>query len=294
MDILNTFILLLAAFASSLQGLDKQMEQLARPANGHVGAAVLIVETGELAAFHGDEHFPMQSVYKLPIGMAVLEQVDHGTLKLEQKVRVAASDLVPAGLRSPIRDKHPRGEVDLSVRELLRYMLVDSDGTASDVLLRLAGGPERVTKYLRELGVEGIVVATSEQEMARDVSVQYRNWATPAAMTDLLRKLYEGRGLSKQSQVLLLQFMIETGTGPRRLKGLLPAGTVVAHKTGTSGTVNGLTHATNDVGLITLPDGRHLAVAVFVSDAKANEAVRERVIAEIALAAWKWSTQPQH
>ena len=77
-------------------------------------------------------------------------------------------------------------------------------------------------------------------------------------------------------------------TGPRRIKGLLSPTTTVAHKTGTSGTVNGLTRATNDVGLITLPDGKHLAVAVFVADSKANQAIRERVIAKIARAAWDW------
>ena len=110
-------------------------------------------------------------------------------------------------------------------------------------------------------------------------------------MVGLLRAFYEGRGLSTASRALLLQWMTETGTGPHRIKGNLPAGTSVAHKTGTSGTSNGLARATNDVGLITLPDGRHLAVAVFVSDSKATEEVREGIIAQIARAAYDWATQ---
>jgi beta-lactamase class A len=65
----------------------------------------------------------------------------------------------------------------------------------------------------------------------------------------------------------------------------LPAGTVVAHKTGSSGTHDGVTAATNDIGLITLPDGRKLAVAVFVTDARADSATRDKVIAQIAAAA---------
>jgi len=85
---------------------------------------------------------------------------------------------------------------------------------------------------------------------------------------------------------LLLSLMTATPTGPHQLKGLLPAGTVVAHKTGGSGTVNGLTRATNDAGLITLPDGRHLSVVVFVSDTRADTATRDRIIARIARAAW--------
>ena len=80
--------------------------------------------------------------------------------------------------------------------------------------------------------------------------------------------------------------MAASNTGPRRLKGLLPTGTVVAHKTGTSGTENGETAATNDIGIITLPNGRHIAIAVFVSDSPADEGTREGVIARIAKAAW--------
>jgi beta-lactamase class A len=102
----------------------------------------------------------------------------------------------------------------------------------------------------------------------------------------LLRALHERRGVSEQSQQLLFKFMIDTPTGPRRLKGLLPKTAVVAHKTGTSGSSKGVTAATNDIGLITLPDGRHLAIAVFVSDSPVDLVTRERVIAEIAKAVW--------
>ena len=286
---IHTLILLLALTAQPQNDLRAQVEQISRQAEGRTGAAVLVIETGESMAFHGDERFPMQSVYKMPIGMAVLREVDGGHLSLEQKVRVETSDLVPAKAHSPIRDKYPKGGVELSVRELLRYMMVESDGTASDILLRLAGGPQRVTRYLRELGLRGIVVATSESEMTRNDFVQYRNWATPKAMLELLRAFQEGRGLSAGSHALLMQFMTESTTGPHRLKGLLPAGTIVAHKTGTSNTVNGLTRATNDAGIITLPDGKHLVVVVFVSDSRADEATREGVIAKIAQAAWDWS-----
>jgi len=269
-------------------GLREQIGLISRAARGRVGAAVMLLETGETVDFNGERHFPMQSVYKLPIGMTVLRQVDARVLGLDEKVRVEVSDLVPAKAYSPIRDKYPKG-VELSVRELLRYMMVESDGTASDVLLRLAGGPRRVNEFLRGLGVDGVVVAATEkEEVAGGELVQYRNWATPLAMLKLLRAVQEGRGLSAPSHALLLQLMTESVTGPRRIKGLLPTGAVVAHKTGTSNTSNGLTRATNDVGIITLPDGRHLAVVVFVSDSRADEETRERVIAKIARAAWDW------
>lgn len=252
----------------------------------------MLVETGGTVALNGKQQFPMQSVYKLAIAMAGLRQVDNGVLKLDQKVRVRPDDFAPEAVNSPLRDKHSRG-VELSVLELLQLMIVDSDGTASDVVLKLTGGPDQVTKYLRELGVEGTVVATSEKEMAQSDDVQYRNWSTPDSMVKLLQMLHQGRGLSAASRELLLEFMTKTGTFPGRIKGLLPAGTVVAHKTGSSGTKNGLSRATNDVGLINLPNGNHLAVAVFVSDTKADDATREAVIAKIARAVWDCWTEPK-
>ena len=279
------FCVPLVAQSSSTSDLRSQIERISRDANGRVGVALTLLESGESVTLHGDQRFPMQSVYKLPIGMAVLNQADQGRLKLEQKVRVTRKDFVSAGQRSPIRDNYPRG-VEVSVRELLRLTVSESDGTTSDVLLRLVGGPQAVMSYLRGLGINGIVVADTEKAMGRDRSVQYRNWASPEAMVKLLNAIHKGDGLSSSSRALLLQLMTETPTGPQRIKGLLPAGTVVAHKTGSSGEVNGLAPATNDVGLITLPNEKRVAVAVFVSDSKADTAAREKVIARIAKAAW--------
>ena len=251
-------------------------ERIAAEAHGHVGVAVRVIETGESVGLHEREHFPMQSVYKLPISMAVL----HAGLSLDKQVHIAKSDLMPSGLHSPIRDQHPAGDFDMPLGEVVRYAIEESDNTASDVLLRLAGGPERVTAYLRSLGVNDMVVATSEKEASREVHVQYRNWSTPEAMLQLLTKL------SPEHDGLLLKWMAESTPGPKRIKGLLPAGTVVAHKTGSSGTEGGLTRATNDVGLVTLPDGRHLAIVVFVSDSPMDTESCEGVIARMARAAW--------
>lgn len=262
--------------------LRKRIEQIAAVAKGRVGVAAEVLETGQSISLNSHEHFPMQSVYKLPIAMAVMVQVDNRKLNLEQRVRVEKSDLVGPGAHSPIRDKNPNG-VELSLSEVLRFAVSESDGTASDVLLKLAG-VEEVTKYLNELGINELVVANSEKEIGQDWETQYRNWSSPQGALQLLRCLHERRGISEQSQQLLLKFMTETPTGPNRLKGLLPKTAVVAHKTGTSGASQGINAATNDIGLITLPNGRHLAIAVFVSDSPTDLVTRERVIAEIAKA----------
>ena len=269
--------------ATDVAKLRKQLEEIASLAKGRVGVAAEVLETGESISLNPQDRFPMQSVYKLPISMAVMVQVDNKKLNLEQLVRVEKSDFVRIGQLSPIRDNNPNG-VELSLSELLRYTVSVSDGTSSDVLLKLVG-VEFVGKYLNELGITEIIVANSEKEIGKDWETQYRNWATPQGALQLLRSLHERRGLSEQSQQLLLKHMTDTPTSAKRLKGLLPKTVVVAHKTGTGGTSPaGLASATNDIGLITLPNGRHLAIAVFVSDSKVDLATRESVIAQIAKA----------
>jgi beta-lactamase class A len=268
--------------------LQTQLAEIASAAKGKVGVAAVLLETGESVSLNPLDHYPMQSVYKLHISMAVMEQVDAGKLKLDQKVRVTKEDFVTRNQHSPLRDKNPNG-TELTVSELLRFAISESDGTASDVLMTLAGGAGAIQAYLTELKITDMIVLNTEKELGQDWDKQYRNWATPEAAVALLRVLQERQGLSQTSQNLLLKFMVESAPGANRLKGLLPAGTVVAHKTGTSGTRNGITAATNDIGIITLPNGKHLALAVFVSDSPADEATREGVIAKVARAAWdRW------
>lgn len=272
-------------FDKSVANLRDQIEQIARMAQGRVGVSATVLETGESVDLHGDEQFPMQSVYKFPIGMTTLQLIDQGKLSLTQVIRVKPKEYVSKAQHSPLRDKNPKG-AKVTVAELLRYAVSESDGSASDVLMRLVGGPNVIMDYLKSFGVMGIIVANTEKEIGSDQAVQYRNWAKPNEVVELLTALQNGMGLSASSRNLLLRLMTETETGLNRLKGRLPAGTVVAHKTGTSGTTDGVTAATNDVGLITLPSGRHIAIAVFVSDAKADQTTREEVIAKIAQTVW--------
>ena len=277
--------------SGSSANLQKQFETIAKAAKGKVGVAVELLESRESVTLNAQEHFPMQSVYKLPIAMAALHQVDERKIKLEQPIEITTNDFA-IGMHSPVRDAHPLGTT-LTLSNLLQQMISASDGTACDVLLRLLNCPSAVDGYLRSLGLTNIVVATSEKEIGQDELAQYRNWATPEAFNVLLRRLSEGRDLSASSRQILLQFLTDTSTGPRRIKGLLPAGARVAHKTGTSQTVKGLTRATNDAGIISLPDGRHLVITVFISDSTADTATRDMVIAKVARAAWDhWVNLP--
>jgi beta-lactamase class A len=263
--------------------LTNQWRALATGVSGHVGVAALLVESGENVAMNGWRRFPMQSVYKLPIAMSLLQKVDERKLSLDQVVDVTPDEYISKGQHSPLRDQFPAG-TQKTIRDLIRYALVESDGTASDVLLRLLGGPQTVTSYVRSLGVGDLIVANSEMDMTWQR--QYDDWCTPEAAAQLLAALEKGKGVSTESRALILQDMQETKTGMNRIRHLLPSGTVVADKTGASGTKDGLTAATNDIALVNLPDGRHLALAIFVADSTASDNARDDLIAKLARAAW--------
>jgi beta-lactamase class A len=233
---------------------------------------------------NANEKLPMQSVYKFPIGLAILHAVEQGQLVLSQPILFLAADAVRLGQHSPLRDMHPQGGVTVPLQELLRLAVSESDGTASDILLRVLGGPVVVDRYIRSLGVQGIAVVDTEKTLGKDVTAQYRNTSTPAAMVRLL--LADDSPLTSDHTALLLRLMTQSGTSNARIKGLLPPNTEVAHKTGSSGEDNGITHATNDVGLITMRNGKKLAIAVMIKDSPASEEVRERVIAQITKAVW--------
>jgi beta-lactamase class A len=269
--------------------LQQQIAEIAKEAKGKVGVYALLIEEDRSVSLNGNEHFAMQSVVKLPVSMAVLKQVDEGKLKLDQKVQITKDDLVPSNMRSPIRDKNPNG-AKITIKELLRFAISESDGTACDVLTRIAGNPAGVQKFIGEIGIAGIEMKRTHKEFSKNWDQQYENWLSPEAAVELLTYLHKGEGVSKGHRELLLKFMTESNNPPNRLKGLLPPGTVVAHKTGTGGTRDGVTSATNDIGIITLPKGNHIAIAVFVGDSTGDEKTREAAIAKIAKAVWdKWS-----
>ncbi|MEO7987915.1 MAG: serine hydrolase [Chryseolinea sp.] len=199
-------------------------------------------------------------------------------------MQIEGTEIIPDS-RGSVKDKILSG-AQLSIKDLIWYNVGESDNYACDVLLRILGGTLKANNYVHKIGVTGISIATTERVQMSNDSIQYQNWATPKAMSQLLKIFYSTNTLSKESKSILLQNMIQSLPGQKRLKGLLPSETVVAHKTGTAATVDGLTRATNDAGIITLPNGRHLIITVFISDSYADQTERELTIATISKAAF--------
>lgn len=265
--------------------LKSKIDLIAKDANGTIAISVVNFETRYTFAYNATLHLPMQSVMKFPIAITVLHEIDEGKFELDQLIPISKNDLPK--IYSPLRDKYPEGGVAISIRALLSYMISLSDNNACDILLKTIGGTEKVNAYIHSLGVKNIAIKASEYEMSQAWTVQFTNWCDVEAMTQLLDLAFRPDFLSKVNHAYLWKIMQETSTGPNQIKGLLPASTIVAHKTGRSNTnEQGISAATNDVGIITLPNGKHLIIAVFVSNSSVNLAIRESVIARIAKAAY--------
>ena len=308
-----------------LARLEAQFADLARIAGGRVGVAAIHLESGRAAYLNRDGSFPMASTVKVPIAVRLLTQVDRGSLRLDSMIAVQPADLHPGS--GTLTDLFSQPGVVLSVRNLMELMLRISDNSATDILLRTAGGGSAVNARLSELAVAGIRadrptiqliadyigvknlpsasasiaefgrLASAGSDSVRRVALTEfekdpRDTATPDGMARLLEMIWHRKALSEASSALLLDIMYRCVTGAERIKGILPPGTRVAHKTGSlapSSSIRG-GRVGNDVGIIDLPGAAgHVVMVVFVKEAS-DAAMADRAIAQIARAAYDYFT----
>jgi beta-lactamase class A/beta-lactamase class A VEB len=279
------------ASAQTTDALLQKIQQIVSTKNAVVGVAIMGNNGNDSLSIHGDRHFPMQSVFKFHIAIAMLAEIDKGKFSLNQKIKIEQKDLLP-DLYSPIREKYPTGAT-LAISEILAYTVSESDNVGCDVLLRLIGGPQVVEDYFVKNNFKDISIKINEEVMQNNWDLQFENWTTPRAANEVLASFYYNNKklLSAKSHDFIWKLMKQTTTGKDRLKGQLPNGTVVAHKTGWSGTnKEGLTAAVNDIGIVFLPNGKHFFISVFVTNSKEDAKTNEKIIADIAKAAWDYFT----
>jgi beta-lactamase class A len=275
-----------AAEAASPVALAAKLATVAERAGGRVGVSVIHVESGQELGVGGSVALPLYSVFKLPLAAVVLKSVERGQLSLDQKATVEARDVAPGVPGNAA--KWRTLPIAVSVRQLLEFSLVDSDNTASDKLLSLIGGPVELTRRIRALGLSEIEIRTSAKEATG--APDHPNRGSAAGLARLLAALQRGVVLRPTELAVLWDFMGRSQTGQHRLRGALPAGTPVVSKTG-SGRAGS---ATNDVGVVTLPGRRgHLAIAVLMAGSGLSASEQERLIAEMARAAFDAYATPQ-
>lgn len=273
---------------SQLSTLRNKIEAITYDKKAKIGISILDLDKGDTLTLNNSHHFPMQSVFKFHLALAVLYLVDEGKMKLDQPIFVNKSDMLPS-LYSPMREKYPEGNVTLPLSEIIKYTVSQSDNSGCDLLFRLIGGPEKANQYIHSLGIKDVAIKNPEVEIQADWSVQYQNWTTPSAATKLLESFYRKNILSKDSYNFLWKTMVETTTGPNKLKGKLPKEAIIAHKTGYSGkNKEEMVAATNDIGIVILPNGKKFAIALFVSDSMENEKTNDEIMADVVKVVWDY------
>lgn len=299
------------------QRIEQEVARLSQLSGGVVGVTAVHVETGKRFSQNGQVRFPMASAYKIPIAVQLMSRIDSGVYSLDQLIEVKRSDMHPGSGMIADRFNWPgaiQPGLALSVRSLMELMLLISDNSATDICLRLAGGPGAVNACMRRLGINGLSVDrptaylisdwlglpmdprqpwsssrfdSLEKSLSPDrmkaSSLAFdgnpKDTSTPDAMSELLLKLYATPIMKPDTKTLLLDILRRCETGLTRLKGALPPNTEVMHKTGTIGMT------ANDVGIITLPnDAGHLVISVFTKSSEKPLPERERSIAEVTRA----------
>ena len=257
----------IAASSQRMTALEQQLNYLVAGKSADVGIAALDLNSGESISVKGQTPYPMASTVKIAVAAAYLTQVDYGRRSLLDTIGKERA------------------------RDLMSKMLINSDNRATDALMRDLGGPAAIQSWLDFHGFTGLQVDRNIAQLLKDPRDLWdrRDSSTPMAMVELLRRLDRGNLLSPKSRSILLNFMSQCKTGKNRMRALLPEGTRVEHKTGT---LNGLS---DDVGFVTLPDGRRIAIAIFTR----GGSDRPRTIAETARAVYDgfrsivtWSFSP--
>jgi beta-lactamase class A len=254
--------------------LKAEIQKITKDKNATIAVSLLGIDFPfEFNNENAEKKLPMQSVFKFHIALAVLNLVDQRKLNLEQKILIKKTDLLE-NTWSPIREKYPNGNIEMTLAEIINYTVSQSDNNGCDILLKLIGGTKTVQNFMNSKGVKDFQVKFNEEQMHQDWKAQYENFSSTNSIVNLLKLFYEDKIVSKLSTDFLMKIMLGTSTGKNKLVALLPKNIAVAHKTGSSGKNDaGLTGAENDMGIVTLPSGKHYAICVFVSDSKETEAV---------------------
>lgn len=281
------FLLISAFVFAQKSSLETQINSIIKNKKATVGISVLGFENGFTYNKNADKKLPMQSVFKFHIAAAVLDYADKEKLSLDQKVSLNQSNL-HENTWSPLREKYPNGGI-VSLSEIIEYTVAKSDNNGCDILLKLLGGTQVVQKFMNAKGVKNFQIKYNEEAMHKDWNAQYENYTTMNSAVDVLKKFYDGKLLSKKSTDYLMKVMLSTSTGTNKLIEQLPKDTPVARKTGSSGKNNaGLTGAENEIAIITLPNGKHYAIAVFVSNSTETTEVNCRMISDISKTVWDY------
>jgi beta-lactamase class A len=255
------------ALAASLNTicLNTELAIITNSLGGHVGICVTDGQKG--GSVNGTQRFPLYNIVELPVAVAVLDAVDRGHIHLHDLATVPGNH----GSKATVQD-------------LLVRMIENNDRSATDSLITTVGGPRAVENVLVTKKLQGFRIARNEPD-PHSLSSTDPNTGTPLAVANLLQWLINGVLVSPQSSSLLLETMGKTHAYSDRLRAGLPAGWLIAHKSGTGANPKGGINTASDVGILMAPDARSFVVAVvFIANSQASAQDQAKLIASVARA----------
>ena len=261
--------------------LEATVAQIANGSAGRIGVYAVDLASGREVSVLGNQRFPMASTSKIAIAATFLEGVEKGRWSLTSEFPLMVPVASPrfSGSKAPVRPGQYMKAIDL-----IEIMITRSSNPATDALLAVVGGPAAVNNWASRNGISDFNNTRDIATLVRDdvevdpaQRIDVRDSATPQAMVQLLAGLYQGKFLKESSRKVILGAMERCRTGTRRIPGMLPDGARVAHKTGT------LSNTASDIGIIHTPDGRAIAVAIYVTG-QGSKPARDAKIASIARA----------
>ncbi len=283
---LVSLVVLVSGCGDDTSPLRGRIENYLKTRKAETGVAMMHIEKGDTLTINNHKAYPMQSVYKFHLALAVLDAVSRGRFSMGDTLVMDSTDL-QLNTWSPIVRDYPNRQAKLTLGDIIRYTVSHSDNNGCDFLFRLVGGTQYVEDFILSAGVKNVSIKATEDEMHRNEKAQFTNTTTPFAAVELLAKFFKKEIVAGQYRDFLWDAMASTSTGPDRIRGLLPAQTVVAHKTGSSGNSDSdTTYAFNDIGIIRLPDGSHLAIAVLITNSMENDSINARMIADVGKMAY--------
>jgi len=294
--------------------LEARLQALVAGFPARCGIAAKNLRSGAIVRVNSDARIPLLSVVKLPVAIVILDGVDRGRWSLDTPITLLGRDMHPRG---ELGDRYPRGGGPVPLYRLLKLMITRSENSAADALTRLAGGPGAVTAWLEHHDIRGLRIDRNERDLGNDwyglapgadtmssaedirelraqvpqavhdsaaqaMLTDPRDTGTAAACVQLLQRLWRGDLLSAAMTDTLKSLLARCETAPDRLRGMLPKGTPVAHKTGTGGTSGAITVAVNDIGVMRLPNGDDVAIAVLIGEPRGSIPRAERLIEGVA------------
>lgn len=266
------------------QNLTQKIRETIQGKQASIGVAILYGDSTFVVG--NDEKYPIMSVFKFHIAVTTLKKMEADNISLDSMVHIESEQL-RKNTYSPLRDNYPNQRIHISYRKLIEYTVAYSDNNTCDLLIGFVGGIDKVDSYIKSLGIRGLNLTETEDDMHIDIQNSYKNWSTPLSVAQFLKKVYTGNILAKEHFAFLENVMLDCVSGKDKLKAGLPAGIKIGHKTGHSDrTSNGVQIGTADAGVIYLPNEEKCYIVVLIKDSYESDGDNAQIMADIANVAY--------